>query len=97
MTDDLQILAIRLSEGNKATRAFCDIRIGPVTIRDFRVYQTNGKPSVKNPSNTYRDQTGALRFREIISLPLTVQTEVNALILSAYFQRLKEKVHETDK
>jgi hypothetical protein len=92
---DIQILDLRLLKGDKPTKAFCDVRVGDITIRDFKVYQTNGKPSVKNPSSTYKDQTGTLKFREIIILPLTVQTEVNALILSAYFRRLKENHHGT--
>jgi hypothetical protein len=88
---DMKVVEIRFPSGNKTTKAFCDVRIDDITIRDFRVYQTNGKPSVKNPFSTYKDQTGTLKFREIISLSPTVQVEVNALILGEYFRRLKEQ------
>lgn len=88
---DIQVLEIRILPGNKTTRAFCDLRLGDITIRDFRVYQTNGKPAVRNPFSTYKDHEGNLTFREIVSLPSTVQTEAYALILSEYFRRLKEK------
>ena len=93
---NIQITEVRLLPDHKATRAFVDLEIDGIQIRDFRVYQTNGKPSVKNPFSTYKDREGNLNFREIVSLPSTVQTEVNALILSAYFRRLKEKDHEQD-
>ena len=91
---DISVLEIRMLPGHKATRAFCDVSIGEITIRDFRVYQTNGKPSVRNPFNTYKDREGNLTFREIISLSSTVQIETHALILSEYFRRLKEQVNE---
>lgn len=87
---DIQVIEIRLLPGHKATRAFCDILIDGITIRDFRVYQMNGKPSVRNPFSAYKDHEGNLTFREIISLPPTVQTETHALILSEFFRRLKE-------
>jgi hypothetical protein len=87
---NLQILDFRLLRGDKPTRAFCDVRIGDITVRDFRIYQTNGKPSVRNPFSSYKDHNGILRFREIISFPVTVQTEINALILNDYYHRVKE-------
>jgi hypothetical protein len=89
---DIKVLEIRLIPyAHKTTRAYCDVQIGSIVIRDFRVYQTNGKPHVKNPFNTYRDQDRNLIFREIVSLPLEVKGEVDALILAAYFRRLKEE------
>lgn len=87
----IDVLEIRFPLGNKTTKAFCDVRIDDITIRDFRVYQTDGKPSVRNPSSAYKDQMGTLKFREIINLSPTVQAEVNALILGEYFRRSKEK------
>ncbi len=90
---EIQVIDVRLLPSHKATRAFCDVWIGNILIRDFRVYQPNGKPSVRNPFLTYRDSYGSLKFREIITLPSTAQTEVNAAILTAYFRRLKENEH----
>lgn len=86
----MRLLSIRLLPGNKATRAFADLEIEGISIRDFRVYQTNGKPSVRNPFTAYKNSDGNLLFREIISLPPNVQAEVDALVLSEYFRRLKE-------
>ncbi len=91
---NIEVLEIRLLLGHKATRAFIDIRIGEILIRDFRIYQTNGKPSVRNPFTTYKDGDGNLKFRQLLDLPSNVQAEVNAMILSEYFRRLKEQDHE---
>lgn len=91
---DIKVLEVRLLPSHKTTRAFCDVGIEGIIIRDFRVYQTNGKPTVRNPFSTYKDHEGNLTFREIVSLPPQVQSEAHALILSEYFRRLKEKQHE---
>src|SRR4030043_2297012 len=91
LTVNIEVKDIRLLPGQKSTRAFVDIEISGITIRDFRIYKMNGKPSVRNPFNTYKDREGNLTFREIISLPSMVQSEAHALILSEYFRRLKEQ------
>ena len=93
---NVKVVQIRLLPGNKSTRAFCDVKIDDITIRDFRVYQTNGKPSVRNPFNTYKTHEGNLAFREIVSLPSMVQAETHALILSEYFRRSREFKHEKE-
>ena len=90
---EVRITDIRVLRGQKATRAFVYLEIDGVTIRDFRVMQSKEKPYVKNPFSTYKDYEGNLTFREIITLPATVQTEAHALILSAYFCRLRENEH----
>jgi hypothetical protein len=87
----IQVLEVRFLPGSKATRAFVDLVIDGMTIRDFRVCQTNGKPSVQNPFTAYRDYAGKLCFRQIINLPSSVEVEAHALILSEYFRRLKEQ------
>ena len=91
---NIEVLEIRFMKGDRATRGFADVRMDDITIKDFRIYQTNGKPSVRNPFTTYKDFDGKLKFRQLINLPSNLQAEVNALILSEYFRRLKENTHE---
>ena len=87
---EIRVLEFRLLPGHKATRAFVDLEIGEIQIRDFRIYQTNGKPSVRNPFTVYKDVDGNLKFRQLVSLPSNVEAEVHSMILSEYFRRLKE-------
>jgi DNA-binding cell septation regulator SpoVG len=89
----IEVLSVRLFPGHKTTRAFIDIRLDDVVIKDFRVIQNGGKPYVKAPFTTYKNQSGELCFRQIIDLPLMVQAEVNALILEAFFRRTREQSH----
>jgi hypothetical protein len=89
----MKLLDLRLLPGEKATRAFVDLEINGLIVRDFRVYQINRIPTVQNPFNTYKDREGKLTFREIISLPAAVQAEAHALVLGEYFRRIKGATH----
>jgi hypothetical protein len=93
---NIQILEIRFMEGGKATRGFADVRLDDITVKDFRIYQVqvNGKPTVRNPFSTYKDSDGTLKFRETISLPPNVKGEIDALIITEYFRRLRENQND---
>ena len=92
--DAVKVVEIRPTRKPGPLRAFADIEIEGLLLKDFRVYQTNGKPSIRNPFVSYKNKDGELTFRQIIDLPPMVQSEVNALILGAYFRRTKEQKHD---
>ena len=87
----IDVLSVRLFPGHKATRAFIDIRLDYVVIKDFRVIQNGGKPHVKAPFTTYKNQNGELCFRQIIDFPDEVRGRIDAAILSAFY-REKEQI-----
>lgn len=93
---EIRILEIRiLPPGTKSMRAFADVQLGDLILKDFRVMQDNGgKPYVKAPFTTYKDRTGQIKFRQIIGLPDEVRGKIDNLILSEYY-REKEKQHGT--
>jgi DNA-binding cell septation regulator SpoVG len=88
----IEVLSVRLFPGHKTTRAFIDIRLDDVVIKDFRVVQNGGKPHVKAPFTTYKNHNGELCFRQIIDLPDEVRGQVDTLILCAFY-REKETDH----
>ena len=90
----IEILEVRFMKGEKAVRGFADVRMDDITVKDFRIYHQNGRPTVRNPFSTYKDGDGTLKFRETISLPPNVKAEIDALIITEYFRRLKETQHE---
>lgn len=88
---EIEVLDLRVIESGKSLKAFADVRLGNIVIRDFRVVKEVGKrPHVKAPFSTYKDQKGQIKFRPIIVLPDEVRGEVDLLILNAY-QREKEQ------
>ena len=87
---DIVILDFRILAGDKPLKAFVDVRLGDITMRDFRVMQDQGKPYIKVPFVTYKDKKGEIRFRPIIELPATVRGQVETVILSEYYSRMAE-------
>ena len=88
---EIEILALRVVESSKSLKAFADMRLGNIVVRDFRVVQEDGKrPYIKAPFSTYKDKEGRIKFRPIVILPDEVRGEVDLAILSAY-QREKEQ------
>jgi DNA-binding cell septation regulator SpoVG len=83
----VEVVSLRLIEPKESgLRGFADIRLDAVTIRDFRIFQRNGKPYVKAPFTTYKNQNGELCFRQIIDLPDEVRGQVDTAILSAFYR-----------
>lgn len=88
----VDVLSLRLIEPKESgLRGFADIRIYPVTIRDFRIFQRNGKPYVQVPQTTIK-KDGVLHFHPIIDLPEELRAQVDNAILTAYF-RERENQH----
>ena len=88
----IEVISLRLIEPKESgLRGFADIRLDVVTIRDFRIFQRNGKPYVQAPYTTLK-KDGALQFHPIIDLPGELRAQVDTAILTAYF-RETEKEH----
>lgn len=92
---EIRIVEVRLLPYNgKSILAFVDVQFDTIIIRDFRIVKEEGKrPHVKLPYQTYKGQTGELRFRATVVLPDEMRGEVDLAILNAY-QQEKEKKNE---
>ena len=89
--EPVKVVEIRKPRKPGPLRAFVDVRLGNLLVRDFRVIQDNGgRPYVKLPFCTYKNESGELCFRQIIDLPDEVRGQVDTAILSAFY-REKEK------
>lgn len=87
---EVKVLEIRLMPPERPLKAFVDIKIRGLVIKDFRVLKEDGKrPYVKVPFVTYKDQTGQLKFKPIVVLPDEVRGEVDLAILNAYQREME--------
>ena len=91
----IDVLEMRFPKGDGASRAFCDVMIDGITIRDFRIMQNGGRPYVKAPFQTYKNTAGEIQFRQIIDLPDEVRGRVDNMILTTFY-REKEKRYADD-
>ena len=95
---DINVIEIRPLNDGRPLKAFVDIQLGSVIIRDFRVMKEDGRRLyVKAPISTYKDQTGQLKFRPIIVLPDEVRGEIDLAILNAYQREMEKMENEEDK
>jgi DNA-binding cell septation regulator SpoVG len=89
----IEILSLRLIDPKESGLCgFADVQIDSVTVRDFRIFQRNGKPYIQVPHTTFK-KDGVLQFHPIIDLPGELRGAVDAAILTAYFRK-KEQTHE---
>lgn len=90
----IEVVSLRLIEPKESgLRGFADIRLDAVTIRDFRIFQRNGKPYIQAPYTTLKKDE-VLQFHPIIDLPEELRAQVDTAILVAYF-REKERNNGT--
>jgi hypothetical protein len=84
---DVEILGIRPLNNDKPLKAFVDVRLYDLIIRDFRVIQENGcNAYVESPQIVWRGQGGVKQFKSFITLPKGVKQRVDALILAEFFK-----------
>lgn len=66
-------------------RAFADVKIGDIVIRDFRIIQQpNQKPWVSSPQRTYKSENGEMRYANTIELSNELKTKVQLAVLTAF-------------
>ena len=87
----IEVISLRLIEPKESgLRGFADIRIDDITIRDYHIFQRNGKPYIQAPYTTLK-KDGALQFHPIIDLPEELRSKVDTAILTAYFEKKENR------
>jgi DNA-binding cell septation regulator SpoVG len=88
----IEILEIRLQNGNKPLKAFVDIQIKNTIIRDFRIIQEDGKrPWVATPQVSWKDKTGQIKYKTIITFPDDLKGQIDLAILNSYAREMEGK------
>lgn len=91
--DKIEVINFRLLPGNgRSLKAFADVQLPDGTvIRDLRVIESLGKRAhVLCPQTSFRDPSGQLVFRTIITFPDRLMGEIELLILNEW-NREKER------
>lgn len=91
---DIKIIEIRIQENdNKALRAFCDIELNGIIVRDLRVIKDPGKRDwIASPQASWKDKTtGTIKYKTLITFPDEMKGELDLLILSAYHREMEKR------
>ena len=86
MSSNIEVIQFR--NGNQGNlKAFVDIQIGQTLMRDFRVVHVEGQtPWVASPQTSWKDGTGEIKYKSIITFPKELKELVDSMIL-AHYQR----------
>ena len=91
---NLKVLQIRHSKNNSPLKAFADVLVSDIEIRDFRIIQHPGdKAYVAVPQTSWRGQGGKIQYKTLITMSDELKWQIESAILAEY-QRAKEKTNE---
>jgi len=91
---NIEILEIRLQNNGKALKAFVDLCLDGITVRDFRVIQEHKRRLwVACPQISWRGKEGKIKYKTIITFPDDLKGLIDLAVLNAY-QREMEKESE---
>ena len=87
---NIRVLDVRLQNSGRPLKAFIDITYRDLTIRDFRVIKENGKRLVVAcPQLSWKDRTGLIKYKTLITFPDDVKGELDRIILNAYHSEVE--------
>jgi len=70
---------------NGNLKGFASIRIGPLTVRDFRIIQQpNQRAYVSAPQQEYFDADGRKKFKPLLDYPDTWRDAIKNAVLEAW-------------
>jgi DNA-binding cell septation regulator SpoVG len=82
---NVQILEIRVLQGDKPLKAFCDVRVGDWIIYEWRILKHDGQRAfVSVPQTSWKDHEGKVRYRALLSIPGELKQRIEVAILSAW-------------
>jgi DNA-binding cell septation regulator SpoVG len=92
---NIEISEIRLQNSGRALKAFVDVCLDGITVRDFRVIQEHKKrPWVACPQVSWRSKDGIIKYKTIITFPDDQKGLIDLAVLNVY-QREMENLSET--
>lgn len=89
----IEILELRLLNGDRSLRAFVDLQIGDWIVREFRVIKENGKrPWVASPQTSWKDpESGQIKYKTVITFPDELKGEIDRVVLNRFTEEMENK------
>ena len=87
----VEVLEIRLLNGDKPLKAFADIKLeDSIVIREFRVIKENGKRfQVASPQLSWKASDGSIKYKTIVTLPDDVKGSIDLAILKRFIEEME--------
>ena len=87
----IEILDLRLIDKDQPLKAFVDVKLDHITIREFRVIKENGKRlRVATPQISWKDTDGKIKYKTVITLPDELKGELDRVILNHFAEEMEK-------
>ena len=88
----IEVLEIRPLNGERPLKAFIDIKLDGLIIREFRLIKENGKrPWIASPQISWKDIDGVVKYKTVVTLPDEVKGAIDLAILQAFAGQMEKK------
>ena len=94
----IRVVEIRPLNNGRPLKAFADVQVGDWIVKDWRIWQQNGRAYVSVPQCSWKDpSTGRIKFKPILTIPDDQLEKIQTAILYAYHRETEKKyVRRTD-
>jgi len=80
-----EVLNLRLLENAGSLRAYASVKIGPLTVHDFRVIEQSGQAAwVSVPQKSWNTPGGERRFSPLLELPPDWKGPLSDAVIAAW-------------
>ena len=87
--NEVKVIGIRLLSTEKPLKAFVDVQVGDWIIRDWRILKHNDeRAQVSVPQVSWKDRSGTVKYRALLSVPGELRQRIELAILSAWDKEL---------
>lgn len=94
---NVEIRNIRPFNSSTATRAFCEVRIGGVSIRDCKIVKVGDRPPfISMPSNKYTKKDGTEGYSNIVFVSESIKKMLDEEVGKLDMNNLKASSPESD-
>lgn len=83
----IEVVEMKILSGNgdRRLKAFVSVKVGDWALHDWRIIQQPGQRAwVSVPQASWRDESGQVRYRALLSLPGELKQRIDVAILSAW-------------
>lgn len=89
---DIQVIELRLLPGDRPLKAFCDVKLNGMVIREFRIIKENDKrPWIVSPQISWKDQSGQIKYKTVVTLPGEVKGQIDFAILKRFTEEMEKE------
>jgi len=90
---EIKVLEIRILNGDKPLKAFVDLLIGDMIIREWRIVKNPGqRPWIAPPQLSWKDPVdGSIKYKTVVTLPDELKGQIDFSVLTAYGKEMEKR------